>query len=180
MIDWYTVLSGLPWWIYLSFILIIVLKAFEPTKKRYKKQYNKPKTNNKLEKIIMDEMSKEKGERYERHIANHFEKLGYKTVEHGKMHGVNDKGIDLMLKKGKEFLFVQCKDWNIKNEYRIDSKEIQYTRMNVRDYIEKKKELFNMYDWKILYITSDDILHKSAKYKIEEFNQEIEHRVIPI
>ena len=84
----------------------------------------------------------------------------------------------LFLKKNEEVLFIQCKDWNIKNKYRIDNKEIQYTRMNVRDYIEKNKD-FEMNKWKILYVTSDNILHASAKYKIREYSHEIEHEVIP-
>jgi hypothetical protein len=103
----------------------------------------------------------------------------YLTVPHGKNNGVNDQGIDIILKKEKKILFIQCKNWNAKNKYKIDSKEIQYVRMNVRDYI-KENEVYNMYKWKILYITSENILDSSANHKIKEHSEEIEHRLIPI
>lgn len=191
--------SQIPWWVYplLLFGLFISVKMkdmeleekIRKEYKVYKKIHQEENENKKYEprNIIntdmykdMKEQSKKKGDEYEKHVSKHFEDLGYKTVEHGKMHGVKDKGIDLMLKKGKEFIFVQCKDWNIENKHRIDSKEIQYTRMNVRDYVENKKALFDMYDWKILYVTSDKILDKSAQHKIKEFSHEIEHQVIPM
>jgi len=51
--------------------------------------------------------------------------------------------------------------------------------MKVRDYLEKKP-LFQKYKWKIIYITSEDILEQSANYKIIEHNNEIEHKIIAI
>jgi len=156
----------IPWWAY----FLIVFMIYFIRKINYfvhKEQYK-------------DIQNREKGAKYEDYVSRYFKNLGYEIVEYGKIHGVKDQGIDLMLKKEKEFIFVQCKDWNIKNRFRIDSKEIQYTRMNVRDYIENHKELFTMYEWKIFYITSDNILNRSAKYKIQEHNEEIEHIIIPI
>lgn len=147
-------LSGIPWWVLPLIIIVLVLKNYRPKNR-----------------------NKEKGDIYESFVCNHFEEQGYLVVPHGKNKGVKDDGIDIILKKDEEVLFVQCKDWNIKNKHRIDSKEIQYTRMNVRDYIEKNRA-FEMYDWKILYVTSDNILHASAKYKIRECAREIEHRII--
>lgn len=157
----FNMISIIPWWMYVLFIIVLVLKNYKP--QNYKSE----------------NQNKEKGDLYEEFICNHFERQGYLTVPHGKNNGVKDDGIDIILKREKEMLFVQCKDWNIKNRYRIDSKEIQYTRMNVRDYI-NKNNVFNMYDWKILYVTSDNILHDSARHKIREYQNEIEHRIIPI
>ena len=134
--------------------------------------HNEPKPEN-----IVD--TKQKGDEYEDYICKHFEEQGYLTVPHGKHNGVKDQGIDIILKKEKEILFIQCKHWNEKNKYKIDHKEIQYVRMNVRDYMEKNK-VFGMYNWKILYITSENILDGSANYKIREHSEEIEHKVIPI
>ncbi len=122
--------------------------------------------------------SQYKSGKYESYISKYFEALGYKIIEYTKVQGVKDCGIDLMLKKGREFVFVKCKDWDSRTQNKIDSKDIQYTRMNVRDYIENKKALFDMYNWKIFYVTSTELLDKSAKHKIEEFSHEIEHKVI--
>ena len=121
--------------------------------------------------------NKKDGALYEEYISDIYRKDGYSVIEHGKEQGVKDGGIDIIAKKEKELLFIQCKDWNIKNKYRIGKKEIQYTRMNVRDYIEKKP-LYKSYDWKIVYITSDNILSKSALYIIKEHKDEISSRVL--
>ncbi|WP_321777804.1 restriction endonuclease [Sulfurimonas sp.] len=181
------VLSNIPWWAYPLLILGIYIKIkmgnmdLEQKIRKEQKIYdkiNEEKYSFKENKLT-NEQKKEKGNKYETYICKHFEKEGYLTVPHGKNHGKKDDGIDIILKRDKKILFIQCKDWNIKNKHRIDSKEIQYTRMNVRDYIEKNK-IFEMYDWKILYVTSDDILDDSGEYKIREYSSEIEHRVIPI
>jgi len=123
--------------------------------------------------------TKQKGDEYEAYICKHFEEQGYLTVPHGKDNGVKDQGIDIILKKNKEILFIQCKHWSKKNKYRIDHKEIQYVRMNVRDYM-AKNQVFSMYNWKILYITSENILEHSAQHKIREHSEEIEHKIIPM
>lgn len=201
MVDWSQVLSAMfssmPWWSIFIIPLAILTGYLKFSAKRdirnkryinkkeayreYKEEKKEYKPKNFINTDMYKDMSiRKKGEKYESHVSKHFENLGYKTVEHGKMHGVKDQGIDLMLKKDKEFVFVQCKDWNIENKHRIDSKEIQYTRMNVRDYVEKKQALFDIYDWKIFYITSEQILDKSAEHKIKEFSHEIEHQIIAV
>ena len=123
--------------------------------------------------------NRKKGALYEEYISNIYKSNGYTVIENGKEKGIKDDGIDIIAKKDKEVLFIQCKDWNIKNKYRIDHKEIQYTRMNVRDYLQKKQH-FKNYQWKIIYITSDEILTKSAIHKINEYKNEISHKVIKI
>ena len=121
--------------------------------------------------------NKKKGALYEEYIADIYKKDGYDVIENGKEKGLKDDGIDIIAKKDKEVLFIQCKDWNIKNKYRINHKEIQYMRMNVRDYLQKNKNLNNL-EWSIVYITSDNILTKSAIFKIKEHQSEISHKVI--
>ena len=196
MIDSMNLFASIPWWAYALFMFFLLTSFLEPKKKKKHNslKYNKyiPANNvNGNEKGLCKSITSKKnnkglisvkckGSNYKEHVCKYFENLGYKTVKYGKIHGPKDKDIDLMLKKGKEFIFVQCKDLDIKNKYRIDSKEIQYTRMNVRDYIENTKALFDMYEWKIFYITSDNILDKSAEHKINRHREEIEHQVIKI
>jgi len=120
-----------------------------------------------------------KGAVYEKLVSDIYRNKKYTIAEHGKDNGVKDFGIDVIAKKDNEILFIQCKNWNKKNKYRINVKEIQYTRMNVRDYLEKNT-MFKHYNWKIIYATSEDILDRGAKYKISENKDEIEHKIIPI
>ena len=184
----------MPWWLIPLLIVAFVLKNYKPKKHIQRESKLKHQESRPINKINSDRGSlytnignlqksndtidtKEKGDKYEAHVCKHFEEQGYLTVPHGKLNGVEDQGIDIILKKDKEILFIQCKDWDIKNQYRINSKEIQYVRMNVRDYMHKN-QVFSMYNWKILYITSDNILDRSAKHKIREYSEEIEHQVI--
>lgn len=196
----------MPWWLLPLLIIAFVLKNYKPKKNRQTQSKLKHQESGPINKINSDRGSlyttiksdkkdlykiyketkksnivdtKQKGDKYEAHICKHFEEQGYLTIPHGKLNGVEDQGIDIILKKDKEILFIQCKDWDIKNKYRINSKEIQYVRMNVRDYMQKN-QVFNMYSWKILYVTSDNILDGSAKYKIREYSNEIEHKIIGI
>ena len=127
---------------------------------------------------LLTKENKKDGALYEEYISDIYRKDGYIVIEHGKEKGVQDGGIDIIAKKEKELLFIQCKDWNIKNKYRIDKKEIQYTRMNVRDYLDEMKPLYKSYDWKIVYVTSDNILVKSALYVIKKNKDEISSRIL--
>ena len=167
------VVSNIPWWVYPIFILALILKSYNPKKR---KKFNHNKYEFKETKLTAKE-KKIKGDKYEAYICEIFKNDGDTIAPHGKDNGVHDQGIDIIAKKDKEILFVQCKDWNLSNGYKIDHKEIQYIRMNVRDYLESNP-LFKNYDWKIIYVTSEDILDKSANYKIIEHDNEIEHKII--
>ena len=121
---------------------------------------------------------KKKGDDYEEYICNEYRKSGYKVAPHGKDNGVKDGGIDVIAIKNKEILFIQCKHWNIKSKNRITETHIKKTRMEVIDYIEENPMFkSNNYTRKTLYITSDNILHSSAKYYIKK-HDDIEHKII--
>ena len=120
----------------------------------------------------------QKGTQYEEFIAKYYEKLGYKVWEHGKEKGRKDNGIDLIAKKGKEIIFMQCKNWSASSSYKISHKELKSTRQDVSDYIEKNP-IFKSYNQKIIYILSNDVLHKSAYHYLEEYKDSIECQIIP-
>ena len=102
-----------------------------------------------------------KGTEYEEFIARYYEKLGYYVWEHGKDKGRKDNGIDLIAKKNQEIIFMQCKNWSASSSYKISHKELKSTRQEVSDYIEKN-QIFQSYNRRIIYILSNDVLHKSA------------------
>ncbi len=122
----------------------------------------------------------EKGKRYEAHVANYFKEKGYYVWEHGKQNGRKDKGIDLFVRKDNHAYFIQCKDWA---SWKISHKEIKATRMDIREYLKENKEFWKLIkekDVKILYATSKECLTRGAFKYIEENNDVIEYRVIPI
>lgn len=51
------------------------------------------------------------GKDYERYIGYLFEIKGYDVEYHGINKGINDLGVDLILRKKSELIFVQCKYW---------------------------------------------------------------------
>ena len=156
--------------------LINAIKDFKESEK------NKiPKNNIKIN--INSRMSnkekKEKGDLYEEFISNHFRKQGYTIAEHGKDNGVKDQGIDIIAKKGKEVLFIQCKNWSENSSRKIKSDDMKITRQNVQDY-KIKNPIYEMYNIKIIYVISENILHRSAYYYLQENSETIEFRIIPI
>jgi len=192
MIDFGQVLSNIfsniPWWFYPLLILALYLKAkmenfnLEQSIRKRKKIYDKideEKNENNNEYMPMSYKDrKEKGDKYEEYICELYKKENYIVEPHGKKKGVHDLGIDIIAKKGRKIIFIQCKDWDINNKYKITHKDIQYTRMNARDYI-NIMPMFEHYDWKILYITTNDIFDKSAYYKINEHSDEISYKIVP-
>ena len=123
---------------------------------------------------------KNKGNSYETYIANFFKAQGYYVWEHGKEKGVKDSSIDLIIKKDKYIFFVQCKNWE---KWKINHKEVKATRTDVREYLKKEKEFWNLiksYNPKILYVTPKRCLSKSAYTYIKENSDIVEYKVIPI
>lgn len=56
------------------------------------------------------------GRLYERFIGYEYEKLGYKVEFFGALNGFEDLGRDLIAKKGKSVLIIQCKYWSKEKE----------------------------------------------------------------
>lgn len=138
---------------------------------------NSIKINTKQTKIIHS--NKEKGDEYEIFIAKHFREQGYTIAEHGIDNGVKDHGIDIIAKKDKDILFIQCKNWSVNHKIKVKDKEIKVTRQDVQDYKEKHP-LYTMYKTKIIYIMSENVLHGSGYHYIQNNSDVIEFRIIPI
>lgn len=120
----------------------------------------------------------EKGCAYEEFVAEYYKELGYYVWEHGKDKGVKDSGIDLIAKKEKEILFIQCKNWSSSSSYKITHEKLKSTRQDVSDYIEKNP-IFKNYSKRTIYILSNDVLHKSAYHYLKEYKDDIECQIIP-
>ena len=154
----------------LSFIDEVVDKLFSENKKPIKKNF---KENTK--KTYHDK--KIRGDEYEEYIAEHYRKLGYHVIEHGKEQGVKDGGIDLIAKLGNEVILIQCKDWNENNSHKIDHKDIKVLRIDASDFLEKNP-IYKNCEIKLRYTLSGNFLHKSAEKHMEECKEDISYEVI--
>lgn len=153
--------------------LINAIKGFQNTK---------PITSDKQVNInerMTNKKKKEKGDLYEDFISNHFRTQGYTIAEHGKDNGVKDHGIDIIAKKGRDVLFIQCKNWSAASSRKVKSDDMKIARQNIQDYKEKNP-LYEMYNMKILYVISENVLHGSAYHYVQENSEIMEFRIIPI
>jgi len=155
-----------------------LLELINPNRK--KEHINLVHVNKKKKPLSYKEKIK-KGEEYEKFIAEHFKSQGYTIAEHGKDNGVKDNGIDIIAKMQKNIYFIQCKNWSKESSYKIRDKELKVSRQDAKDYMMKHPLYVNGgYKMKLLYITSEDIFHKSALYYAEEHSDIIECKVMPM
>ncbi|RRS30979.1 MAG: hypothetical protein P794_05010 [Epsilonproteobacteria bacterium (ex Lamellibrachia satsuma)] len=156
---------------------IIVNKIEKNTKNtkiytpKYKAPYRK-KTSYK-EKII-------KGANFEKYVARYYDLLDYKIIEHGKIYGKKDQGIDIIAINEKETILIQCKNYNNNHKWKIRQKDIKAFRMNCIDFVNNNPE-YKKKNTNILFITSNDILDAGAKKYIKEKRMEgkkIDYKII--
>ena len=124
------------------------------------------------------QVNKEKGDMYEKYIADYYKEQGYTIAEHGQDNGRKDKGIDVIAKKEKELLLIQCKNWNENNK--LTHSEIKEIRMNMIDFLSKHEMYDNLCKVTKKIITPYYILDRSAEYYLKEINYDINYKVIPI
>jgi len=108
----------------------------------------------------------EKGKAYEEYIANHYREKGYHVEEYGKRMGRKDHGIDLIAKKGKEIILIQCKNWKEKGKWKINHEKIKAFQTDARTFVEENP-IFRSYQLTARYILSGDFMHPSAIKHIE-------------
>jgi len=158
-----------------SVLSTIIKKITKPKEIEVEEIKKEPKVQKRIssqEKII-------KGTIYEEFIALIYKANGYTIWEHGKDKGVLDGGIDLIVKKERIIILIQCKNWNEKGKFTIDHKDIKAFRSEGRDFLEKN-EIFKGYDLHLKYILSGNFIHKSAIYHIEKCNENVSYEIIPI
>jgi Holliday junction resolvase-like predicted endonuclease len=83
------------------------------------------------------------------------------VLEHGKEYGKLDKGIDLIAKKEKEVIFIQCKNWKADGKVKIDHVKIKEFIGNVATFLEKNT-VYKDYEVKRIFAVAEPILDKSA------------------
>ena len=123
------------------------------------------------------ETNREKGEKYEAFIAKIYKEKGYFVWEHGKEKGRLDQGIDLIVKKNKEIIFIQCKNWNENTKFKIDHVRVKASRAEARQFM-INNPLFKGYKNKFRYTLSSNCIAPSAIKYIEETNGLFDYEII--
>ncbi len=106
------------------------------------------------------------GQEYEKYVARHFRRKGYKVEMVGIEKGLEDEGIDLICtKKGNSIILIQCKNWS--SDKIIHEKHI-FELYGAKKYYE---ETNNTKTEAILYSTCD--VSQKAKKIAKQFNIKI-------
>ena len=127
----------------------------------------KPKRTSYKEKVI-------KGKQYEEYVAKYYTEKGYTVWEHGKDKGRKDGGIDLIVKKDRELILIQCKNWQEDGKWKITHEHIKRLRTEGRDIVEDNP-IFKSYESKVRFTISGNFIHNSAIKYIEEAQKKGKH-----
>ncbi|MBU1643050.1 restriction endonuclease [bacterium] len=119
-----------------------------------------------------------KGNAYEEYVAEHFKAQGYTVAEHGKINGVADKSIDLILKKEREITLVQCKNYKADTSYKINHEKIKAFVGETAFYLQDNP-MYGSYTLKLLYVVSNPVLERSAISFINSHAEKIAYLHLP-
>ena len=124
------------------------------------------------------ECPKCKGNAYEEYVAEHFRAQGYTVVEHGKLNGVADRSIDLILKKEREITLVQCKNYKLDTRHKINHEKIKAFVGETAFYL-RDNPMYENYTLKLLYVVSNPVLEQSALRFINSHSEKIAYLHLP-
>lgn len=125
------------------------------------------------------ECPKCKGNAYEEYVAEHFKAQGYTVAEHGKINGVADRSIDLILKKENEITLVQCKNYKADTTYKINHEKIKAFVGETAFYLQDNP-MYEKYTLKLLYVVSNPVLEQSALRFINSHADKIAYLHLPL
>ncbi|TLS99565.1 restriction endonuclease [Aliarcobacter cibarius] len=127
----------------------------------------------------IDEHKKKKnyGNKYEEFISNKYLDLGYEVKNIGIKKSFDDGGIDIIARKDNNIILVQCKNWSMSNNYKINQKDLRAFVGDCFLYLKDK----NLVETKVSYhyiVSHENILTKSAEIFLEQ-NKFIKFKCIP-
>jgi len=157
--------------------------TIKTTAKKYTKEWSEEKKKDKEKTINMYQTYKDekktkttykekvqKGTEYEEYVAKVYRSRGYHVSEYGKQMGKEDHGIDLIAKKEKHLVLIQCKNWNKNGKWKVTHKEIKIFQTEARLFVEDKP-LLRQCLLDARYAISGDFIHASALKHIEEIQK---------
>lgn len=117
------------------------------------------------------------GNEYEKFIALKYESKNYHVKLNGIKKGFDDGGLDLIAIKKDKIVLVQCKNWALSNNYKINQKDLRafigdcYLYLKDTD-IKNRKVSFHF------IVSHNHILTKSAQIFLDQ-NKFLKFKVIP-
>jgi len=117
------------------------------------------------------------GSEYEKYIANKYTKNNFKVILNGIEKSYNDGGIDVIAENENTIILVQCKNWSLSNEYKINQKDIRAFIGDCYLYM-TKNTLFNKSIAFHFIVSHNNILTKSAEIFLKQ-NTFIKFKCIP-
>lgn len=180
-------------WMIVLGLSVMAIKIFSEKsirdKKRQKKEFDYYKQNGikKVEGTKQENRNyyefkkelKEKGNEYEKFVSGYFRGQGYTIAEHGIDNGKRDHGIDIIAKRDKEIIFIQCKNWKVSDQHKIDHRHIKEFIGNCTTYLEKNP-MFGMCTIKRYFAVSDECMDYNAERFISENPQSIQKLLLPL
>jgi len=166
-------------------------KEKKQTIKKYSKEWTEEKnilknpieaSNEPIKKKITYKEKIKKGEEYEEYVAKVYKQRGYKVYEYGKLMGIKDKGIDLIAKKEKKVILIQCKNWQENGKWKITHKEIKVFQTEARLFVENSP-IFKQCKLEAKYVISGNFIHASAIKHIEEIKnngKKVDYEIIKL
>jgi restriction system protein len=132
-----------------------------------KKEFKPYSAEEKREYAIRQRENKKKGDDYEKFVGEYFKKQGYIIAQNGLDNGKKDHGIDIIAKKEKEIIFIQCRNWKVSKKYPIKHNHLKEFLGNCSTYVEKNP-IYTTYKIKRYYAISNEIMDKSAETFISQ------------
>lgn len=127
--------------------------------------------------IAEHKKKKNYGNNYEDFISNKYLDLGYEVENTGIKKSFDDGGIDIIAKKENNIVLVQCKNWSMSNNYKINQKDLRAFVGDCFIYLKDK----NLTEIKVSYhfiVSHEEILTKSAEIFLEK-NNFIKFKCVP-
>ena len=130
------------------------------------KEKSKPKMSN-----------EEKGAIYEEYICEYFFKLGYQVEPRGKKKGLNDKGVDIVIKKDNIYTLIQCKNYAPTSP--ISEKILTNIYGQLTAFIEHNPNKLNKNNTRLFLIASnkESLNAKSLKF-LNDTKNRLEYQII--
>ena len=117
------------------------------------------------------------GNAYEIFISKKYEALNYKVILNGIKNSFNDGGIDIIAEKENNIALIQCKNWKLLNNYKINQKDLRAFVGDCYIYI-KEHQLYNKKISFHFIVSHNNILTKNAKDFLKE-NSFIKFKCVP-
>lgn len=117
------------------------------------------------------------GNSYEKFIGSKYESKDYHVEYNGIEKGVKDGGLDLIATKKDKLVLVQCKNWALSNNFKINQKDLRAFVGDCYLYL-RKIDTKNIKVSFHFIVSHNDILTKTAKIFLNEY-QIIKFKYVP-